>query len=352
MSRNLADVTRLPTVSVIIAAYTMRRWDDLLAAVASIRAQTVRVLETIVVIDHCPDLLALAARELPPVTVIPNIGCRGAGGARNCGVASSRGEVVAFLDDDAFASPDWLENLLRHFANPQVVGVGGRLDPLWADARPRWFPAEFDWAVGASYRGMPERPVPVRNVWSGNMAIRRRTFDAIQGFRADFGKLGERSRPEDTDLCLRAAMAHDQGTWIYEPSAAATHRVPPQRAHLGFFLRRCLNEGSGKAALAALNGASQSTSAERHYTRHVLPRAIARGLWEAARGDASGGLRSMAIAAGFSLAMTGFVAGRAAGIVQHGGPRRPQRPQRPGPAAAAGQIRREPEGAVRSANSR
>lgn len=346
MSGNLADVTRLPTVSVIIAAFTMRRWDDLREAVASVRAQTAQVLETVVVIDHCPDLLALAARELPEVTVVANVGCRGAGGARNSGVASSRGEVVAFLDDDAFASPTWLENLLRHFANPNVVGVGGRLDPLWADTRPRWFPKEFDWAVGASYRGMPDSPVPVRNVWSGNMAIRRRVFDAIGGFRADFGKLGERSRPEDTDLCLRAATAQDHGTWIYEPAAGATHRVPPQRAHLGFFLRRCLNEGAGKAALAALNGARQSTSAERRYTRQVLPRGIARGLREAARGDVSGGLRSMAIAAGFSLAMTGFLAGRAAGIVHRGSPRRPW------PAAVTGQRRPEGEGAARNANSR
>jgi Glycosyl transferase family 2 len=343
LSGNLACLPRLPTVSVVIAAFTMSRWDDLREAVASVRAQTAQAAETIVVIDHCPDLLTLARRTLSDVTVVANVGSRGAGGARNSGVASSRGEVVAFIDDDAFASRTWLENLLPHFVNPGVVGVGGRLDPLWAGSRPRWFPQEFDWAVGASYKGMPDSPVPVRNVWSGNMAIRRRVFDAIGGFRDDFGKLGERSRPEDTDLCLRAALAQDRGTWIYEPAAGATHRVPPQRATLGFFLRRCLNEGSGKAALAALNGASQSTSAERLYTRRVLPRGIARGVREMACGDASGGLRSITIAAGFALAMTGFLAGRVAGGVHRSCP--PQSQSAP----VTGQAGEE---AARGANSR
>jgi cellulose synthase/poly-beta-1,6-N-acetylglucosamine synthase-like glycosyltransferase len=308
--------TCLPTVSVVVAAFTMDRWDDLSEALASVSAQTARVLETIVVIDHHPVLLARARRELPCVTVVPNVGSQGAAGARNSGVAQSAGEVVAFIDDDAIAAPTWLEKLLGHFADPGVVGVGGRLYPLWAGTRPRWFPQEFDWAIGASYRGMPQVAMPVRNVWSGNMAIRRRVFDEIAGFRDGFGKRGEHRRPEDTDLCMRAAAA-DRGSWIYEPAALAGHRVPPQRATLGYFLRRCLDEGAGKAALAALNGASDSTLTERHYTRQVLPRGVARGLRDTARGDASGWLRSIAIAAGFSCATAGFLASRASGII-HG----------------------------------
>ena len=98
--------TRLPTVSVVIAACSMDRWDDLLAAVASAGEQTISVLETVVVIDHHPGLLARARKGIPGVTVIPDMGRRGASGARNTGVAASRGEVVAFLDDDACVAPN------------------------------------------------------------------------------------------------------------------------------------------------------------------------------------------------------------------------------------------------------
>lgn len=126
MSGRAAPLTGLPTVSVVIAAFTIERWADLQEAVASVRAQTVPVLETIVVIDHHPGLLARARRGLADVTVIPNVGGRGASGGRNTSVAASHGEVVAFLDDDAVASPTWLEPLLHHFRRPDVVGDARR----------------------------------------------------------------------------------------------------------------------------------------------------------------------------------------------------------------------------------
>ncbi len=348
MIGNQASPAGLPTVSVIIAAFATERWNETREAVASVRAQTVPALETILVIDHNPALLDRAEREFEDVIVLPNTGSKGASGGRNSGVAASRGEVVAFLDDDAVASPTWLEGLLRHFANPEVVGVGGKLIPLWPDSRPRWFPGEFDWAVGASYLGMPEEATPVRNVWSGNMAIRRRVFDAIAGFREDFGKVGARSRPEDTDLCLRAAVVQQRGTWIYEPTAVAGHRVPRRRATVSFFLQRCLNEGAGKAALAALNDSRESTSAERHYTRHVLPGGMTRGLRETMRGDVFGGLRSLAIAAGFSLTAVGFLTGWTAGIFHRAHPPQARAASPSAPVTAADL----PEGAARSANSR
>jgi len=316
LSKDQADGVGFPTISVITAAFAMERWDGLRQAVASILAQTVTALETIVVIDHNPVLLDRARRELPGVVVVPNLRNRGASGARNSGVTASHGEVVAFLDDDAVASPSWLEVMLPHFADPDVVGVGCRMVPVWAGSRPRWLPQEFDWAVGASYRGMPETAAPVRNVWSCGMAVSRPVFDAIGGFRDDFGKVGGRSRPEDTDLSLRAAAARPGGTWIYDPAAVVSHHLPLERTTFGYFLRRCFYEGSGKAELTALNGGGQSTSVERLYTRRVLPRGVARGLRDTVRGDVSGGLRSIAITAGLSSAMAGFAASRMAGMVR------------------------------------
>jgi glycosyltransferase involved in cell wall biosynthesis len=294
----------MTSASVVIAAFSSDRWDYLRDAVSSVAAQTKPALETIVVIDHNPDLLARARRELPGAVVIPNTGARGASGARNTGVARSCGEIAVFLDDDACATVDWLENLLACFAYPGVVGAGGRVDPLWATARPRWFPGEFGWTVGASYTGMPEETARVRNVWANNMAVRRAAFEAAGGFREDFGKVGTASRPEDTDLCLRVT-----GTWLYEPTSAVGHWVPGKRASFRYFLRRCYHEGLGKAGLAALNGAGTSTSEERGYTLHVLPKAMSRGLREAVRGDGAGMLRNAAILVGLGAAAAGFAVG-------------------------------------------
>jgi Glycosyl transferase family 2 len=294
-----------PSVSVVIAAYSSGRWTQLRDAVASVGAQHRPAIETVVVIDHNPALLDRARRELTDAVVIPNAGQRGASGARNTGVARTHGEIVAFLDDDACATPQWLAAMTGHFADPAVAGVGGRVDPLWATARPSWFPGEFDWTVGASYAGMPETTSQVRNVWSNNMALRRAAFDAAGGFREDFGKVGAASRPEDTELCLRVTT----GSWLYEPTSAVAHWVPAQRATLRYFLRRCYDEGKGKAEIAIMDGAVTGTSAERWYTVRVLPGAVGRGLRDAAAGDRSGALRSAAIIGGFGVAAAGFVVG-------------------------------------------
>jgi glycosyltransferase involved in cell wall biosynthesis len=294
-----------PSVSVVIAAYSSERWTRLRDAVASVGAQHRPALETIVVIDQNPELLGRAERELTDAVVVPNAGQRGASGARNTGVARSRGEVVAFLDDDAYATPEWLATMIVHFADPAVAGVGGRVDPLWVSSRPNWLPGEFDWTVGASYSGMPEATALVRNVWSNNMALRRAAFDAAGGFREDFSKLGAASRSEDTELCLRVTS----GSWIYEPTSAVGHWVSAQRATLRYFLRRCYDEGKGKAQIAIMDGTANSTSAERWYTLRVLPGAVGRGLREAATGDRSGALRSAAIIGGFGMAAAGFALG-------------------------------------------
>jgi glycosyltransferase involved in cell wall biosynthesis len=296
---------------VVIAAFASDRWDYLREAVESVGAQTRPALETIVVIDHNPDLLARAQSELRQIVVIPNAGHRGASGARNTGVARSRGDVIFFLDDDARAEPDWLARLVGHFTDPAVVGVGGRVDPLWATARPRWWPGEFDWTVGASYTGMPERTAQVRNVWANNMAVRRASFAAAGGFREDFGKVGAISRPEDTDLCMRVT----DGAWLYDPAGAVGHWVPPNRASFRYFMSRCFNEGLGKAGLAGLNGASASTARERGYAVRVLPRALSRELREAAHGNGTGMLRGGAMIAGLGAAAVGYAVGTTAAVL-------------------------------------
>jgi len=303
-----------PAVSVVIAAFADERWDDLVEAVRSVCAQTHPPLEVVVVVDHNRGLLARARAGLTDtrVRVVPSAGAPGASGARNTGLATARGEVLAFLDDDAVATPEWLERLVGHFDDPSVLGVGGRLDALWAGRRPAWFPRQFDWVVGGSYLGMPTTATAVRNVWTGSMAVRREVLEGVGGFRDGFGRIGARVSSEDTDLCLRVARARPDGRWVFDPEAVAGHKVPASRATVGFFLRRCYREGRGKADLCTLDGTGPATRTERTYAATVLPRGVLAGLAESARGDPGGLVRSAAITVGLLSTVCGFAVGRAA----------------------------------------
>src|SRR4051812_12229234 len=182
--------TARPRFSVVICAYADERWPELADAVASVRAQSLPALETIVVIDHNPALLALASRELPDALVIENDQARGLSGARNSGVRVARGDVIAFLDDDATAAPDWLEWLGGPYGDEHVLGVGGAIEPRWTGGRPAGFPPEFQWVVGCTYEGMPERRSAVRNLIGANMSLRRALFDLAGGFRPGVGRVG------------------------------------------------------------------------------------------------------------------------------------------------------------------
>jgi glycosyltransferase involved in cell wall biosynthesis len=295
-----------PTVSVIVTTYLMDRWDWLRECVESAQAQTVPALEIIVVVDHNQDLLERIVREFPGVVAVPNIGGRGVSGARNSGVKASRGEVVAFLDDDAIVTPEWLETLLGHITGPNVVGVGCYSDGLWENPCPAWFPPEFGWTIGVSYSGMPKQPTAVRNVWTCAMLVRRSAFEVVDGFREDFGKIGNRSLPEDTDLCLRIAAVHENAVWMWDPAKVMKHRVPAGRATFGYLLSRCFLQGWGKAAMAKMDGFGESTSSERYYAFRTLPVAVGRGIGEAAHGDLAGLARSGAIATAFSFTVAGY----------------------------------------------
>ncbi|MEV7690451.1 glycosyltransferase family 2 protein [Streptomyces bungoensis] len=306
-----------PGISVVICVYTEDRWEDILAAVSSVRAQSYPALETLLVVDHNAALLERLARAYEGaagVRVLANAGPRGLSAGRNTGVAASRGEVIAFLDDDAVAERDWLRRFAEGYADPRVWAVGGRTVPVWASGRrPAWFPEEFDWVVGCTYRGLPPGRVRVRNVLGGNASFRRTAFEAAGGFATGIGRDGDR-RPlgcEETELCIRLGRARPDAVLIVDDRAVIHHRVPAAREHFAYFRARTYAEGLSKALVARSVGAAKGLESERRYTTRVLPAGVARGLRDALLARPGGAARAGAIVAGVLTAASGYLMGTA-----------------------------------------
>ena len=114
---------------------------------------------------------------------------------------------------------------------------------------------------------------------------------------------------EDTELGIRIGQRWPEMRWLYQPHATVLHTVNPEQATLGYLMRRSFEEGAGKAQLARAMGAQEGLSSERRYVSVVLPRGVARGLWQALRGDLQAGLRSTAIAVGLLSSGLGFLVG-------------------------------------------
>jgi GT2 family glycosyltransferase len=299
-------------VSVVVCCYTEDRWDDICGALGSVLLQLTDGDELVVAVDHAPSLTTRVRASFPDAIVVENTGVRGLSGARNAGIAAARAEIVAFLDDDAIAEPDWLDRLCEPYADPAIVAVGGRVVPRWDGARPGWFPPEFDWVVGCTYEGHPGEG-PIRNVIGANMSFRREVFADVGGFDDRVGRIGALpSGCEETELCIRVRQQQPGAVIWYTPKALVRHRVRPERATRAYFRQRCIAEGGSKMRVSKLVGARDGLSSERSYTTRTLPRAAVRDLRLALRGGGRGAAgrgaagRLAMCASGVALTRAGF----------------------------------------------
>lgn len=304
-----------PDISVVVCTYTEARWDDLVESVESLQRQTQCPGEVIVVVDHNPALHDRAKEQLRGVVVTENQEQQGLSGGRNSGIAVANGDVIAFLDDDAMAAPDWIEKLKSGYENEQVLGVGGSILPLWQTRQPGWFPDEFKWVVGCTYRGLPSVTSPVRNFIGCNMSFRSEVFESVGGFRHDIGRVGTRPLGcEETELCIRTSQHFAEGVLLYEPESKVYHRVPHDRVSWSYFRNRCYSEGISKALIAKYIGSDDGLNSERSYVVRTLPLGVKRGLTDAiTRFKPSGLARAAAIVAGTAFTAAGYIRGSISG---------------------------------------
>jgi GT2 family glycosyltransferase len=300
-----------PTVTVVICAYTERRWQQMVDAVNSVGKQSYRASQLVLVIDHNPALLERALAEFTDVDVVPNADESGLSGARNTGVRHAGGDIVAFLDDDALAEPDWLELLIAPYRDADVVGTGGVARAAWPVRRPSWFPPEFDWVVGCSYRGLPEGQAPVRNPIGANMSFRRLAFDRAGGFRSDFGRLGTLPLGcEETEFSIRVRRVIPEAQILHVPGAVVDHFVSTDRTTVKYFLRRCVAEGLSKATVTAHVGHTAGLASERRYITNALPRGFFSGLVPGTGTSLASPTRSGMIVAGLLATTLGYLLGK------------------------------------------
>lgn len=197
-----------PEISVIIPHYDQAEALD--ACLASLDRQSLAPGRfEIVVVDNAspggPAPIRAVVRDRARLVVET---AKGAGPARNRGVAEARGAVLAFIDADCTASPRWLEEGLTGLAAHDIVG--GRVDVSVRDERRMSGAEAFERVFAFDFRSYIEDK---GFTGSGNLFCRRAVFDRVGGFRAAVS--------EDMDWCHRAtAMGYRLG---YHEAAAITH---------------------------------------------------------------------------------------------------------------------------------
>ncbi len=158
--------------------------------------------------------------------------------ALNSGIRESRGEILAFMDDDVTVEPDWLYELIKPLADAQWAGTGGRVYLPIDFSPPSWMALEGHHSLVSilALFDLGSDPVPLTTPPIGNnMAFRKAIFTKYGGFRTDLGPSpGSEIRHEDTELGLRVLRGGEK--ILYVPSAIVRHAVPEGRLKKEYFL--------------------------------------------------------------------------------------------------------------------
>jgi glycosyltransferase involved in cell wall biosynthesis/exo-beta-1,3-glucanase (GH17 family) len=223
-----------PSMSVVICAHNAE--STLEECLRHTRALDYEPFEVIVVDDGSSDDTASIARKFDGVRVL-SIEHGGLAAARNEGLHAATGEIVAYLDSDAYPSAEWLLYLALGFDRPDVVGVGG---PSTA--------APDDGLGSHQVAAAPGGPVHVllgddraEHIPGCNMAFRKSILEQIGGFDPVFRVAGD-----DVDVCWRII---DRGWHIgFHPAAQVWHH---RRPGIGAYLRQQLGYGRSEALVEA-----------------------------------------------------------------------------------------------------
>jgi glycosyltransferase involved in cell wall biosynthesis len=294
-----------PMISVVLCSYNGAR--TIRETLEGLRRLEYPKYEVIVVNDGSTDATPSIASEYDVRLISePN---RGLGHARNVGMRAARGEIVAYIDDDAWPDPQWLTYLAAAFRVTTHAGIGGPNIP----------PPDDD-EVATCVASAPGGPIHVlvsdvqaEHIPGCNMAFRKSALEAIGGFDQQFRKAGD-----DVDVCWRLC---EQGMTLgFSPAAMVWHR---RRNSVRAYFRQQRGYGEAESMLERkwpqkYNALGHVAWAGRLYGRGIFAgltrrRRIYHGTWGAAPfqslyGAAYSGLSALALTPEWYLLIAGLAA--------------------------------------------
>ena len=260
-------------VSVVICTYSMERYDVFSECVESVLAQTYDPLEVVLVVDGNEPVLERVEEDFgdeESVLVHCNDENRGISYSRTKGGELASGEVVAMIDDDAVAEPDWIERLVGTYEETDAIAVGGKVAPDWVTEKPDFFPEEFYWLIGCDERDFAEHGEEKRNTYGSNISYRREAFLEVGGYDTNTGRRGDKHvQAHEAPVGVRLLREYGQGM-IYNEHAVVHHRLFDYRGNFRWLTKRAFMQGYSKRIFNVLYPDAPNNEGE--FLRNLLVR--------------------------------------------------------------------------------
>ncbi|MDL5360559.1 glucosyl-dolichyl phosphate glucuronosyltransferase [Halalkalicoccus sp. NIPERK01] len=242
-------------VSVVVCTYSMERYDAFSECVESVLDQTHEPLEVVLVVDGNETVFERVCEDFggrPDVVVYDNDENRGISYSRTKGAELASGEIVAFIDDDAVAEPNWIEKLVRVYEGTDAVAVGGHVAPDWVTEKPDFFPEEFYWLVGCTEKGFAKDGEEVRNTYGSNISFKRDVFLDVGGYDPNTGRKGDRHvQAHEAPVGIRIREQYGRGM-IYVTDALVHHKLFDYRGDFRWLVFRSFWQGYSKRVMDLL----------------------------------------------------------------------------------------------------
>lgn len=173
--------------------------------------------------------------------------------ARNLGCIKSKGDIVAFLDDDAIADNDWLNQIIRSFneIKPEIFSCGGKVDLIWESNRPSWLSDSMLVLLGKFDYGDEGFLIksPDKNLGGLNMAFHKKVFEKVGLFNTRLGRTGGNLLSnEEVEFFQR--MREKNLKIYYNPKMLVHHHVTKERTKKQFFFNRYYWQGRSDAIMS------------------------------------------------------------------------------------------------------
>lgn len=198
--------------SVVVPAFNAEK--TIGKCLEALERQGFRGYEVIVVDDGSRDNTGEVAKQFPKARVVREENA-GPAVARNNGAKNAKGEIVVFTDSDCIAEPNWLEEMLKPFADKRVAGVQGR----YKSGRRGLIARIIQLEIEKSYAKMGKQD-SIDFIATYSAAYRKIVFEKLGGFDTSFPM----ASGEDTDFSFRV---HESGQkMVFNPNAIVHHAHP------------------------------------------------------------------------------------------------------------------------------
>jgi glycosyltransferase involved in cell wall biosynthesis len=154
--------------------------------------------------------------------------------ARNLGIRSSRGRVIAFTDDDVTVDKLWLQRIMAVFDEHGAVCAGGKILPIWEAPRPEWLKENFSRVLALLDYGDNFRHMREPLLWGANIAVSSDAFRKFGLFSTRLGRVpGKLYGGEEIHFIRKLIEARERV--LYTPEAVVYHHIPTERMKKAYF---------------------------------------------------------------------------------------------------------------------